>query len=169
MNNVSIRIKFIFLELRHPQYILTISAILSSNLFTLIVLDESYSRNTSCAPYIVVSIVVRTIYSRIHCRGHHIQSYPLSWAPYIVVSIVVGTIYSRIHCRAHHIQSYPLSCAPYIVVSIVVRTIYSRIHLGVVVDVIVQQLDLQLAMQLVPIATDVVGSNPTQCEVHNIM
>ena len=138
MNNVSIRIKFIFLELRHPQYILTISAILSSNLFTLIVLDESYSRNTSCAPYIVVSIVVRTIYSRIHCRGHHIQS-------------------------------YPLSCAPYIVVSIVVRTIYSRIHLGVVVDVIVQQLDLQLAMQLVPIATDVVGSNPTQCEVHNIM
>jgi hypothetical protein len=30
-------------------------------------------------------------------------------------------------------------------------------------------LDLQLPMQSVSITADVVGSTPTQCEVHNIM
>ena len=34
---------------------------------------------------------------------------------------------------------------------------------------IVWWLDLQISMQSVPITTDVVGSNPTQGEVHNIM
>ena len=38
-----------------------------------------------------------------------------------------------------------------------------------VVTVIVWQLDLQLPMQMVPITTDVVSSNPTQGEVYNIM
>jgi hypothetical protein len=42
-------------------------------------------------------------------------------------------------------------------------------HAGVVVAVIVWQLDLQLPMQSVPITTDVVSSNLDQGEVYNIM
>ena len=42
-------------------------------------------------------------------------------------------------------------------------------HAGVVVAVIVWQLDLQLPMQSVPITTDVVSLNLDQGEVYNIM
>jgi len=44
-----------------------------------------------------------------------------------------------------------------------------HIYLWVVVDVIVWELDLQLAMQSVPITTDVASSNFDQGEVYNIM
>jgi hypothetical protein len=40
---------------------------------------------------------------------------------------------------------------------------------GAIVAVIVWWLDLQLPMQSVPIATDVVSSNLDQCEVYSIM
>ena len=40
---------------------------------------------------------------------------------------------------------------------------------GAVVAAIVWQLDLRLPVQSVPIATDVVSSNPDQGEVYNIM
>ena len=39
---------------------------------------------------------------------------------------------------------------------------------GVIVVMIVWQLDLQLLMQSVPITTNVVSSNPTDCEVNSI-
>jgi hypothetical protein len=41
--------------------------------------------------------------------------------------------------------------------------------MSAVMVVIVFQLDSQLSMQSVPIATDVVGSNLDQAKVHNIM
>ena len=40
---------------------------------------------------------------------------------------------------------------------------------GAVVAVIVWLLDLQLPLQLMPITTDVVSSNPAHGEVYNIM
>jgi hypothetical protein len=45
----------------------------------------------------------------------------------------------------------------------------SKQDIGVVVAVIVWQLDLQLPMQAVPMTTDVVSSNPAQGEVYNII
>ena len=39
---------------------------------------------------------------------------------------------------------------------------------GVIMVVIAWQLDLQLLMQSVPITTNVVSSNPTDCEVYSI-
>jgi hypothetical protein len=47
---------------------------------------------------------------------------------------------------------------------------YSKCYiLGVVVAMLVLELDLQLPMQSVPITTDVVSSNLDQGEVYNIM
>ena len=48
---------------------------------------------------------------------------------------------------------------------------YASLHVfqGVVMAVIIWQLDLQLLMQSVPITTDVVSSNLDQGKVYNIM